>query len=72
MKILIAGGAGFIGFHLAQAHRQRGDEVVILDNFFKTDGRPDQDFEAFVAGSGVTYPSCRSDEALARAGGRPL
>jgi UDP-glucose 4-epimerase/UDP-glucuronate decarboxylase len=55
MKILITGGAGFIGFHLAEAHRQRGDQVVILDNLFKTDGRPDRDFEKLVAGAGVTY-----------------
>lgn len=55
MKILIPGGAGFIGFHLAEAHRQRGDEVVILDNLFKTDGRPDRDFKALVTSAGVTY-----------------
>lgn len=31
MKVLITGGAGFIGSHLADAFLQRGDEVFILD-----------------------------------------
>lgn len=33
MKILITGGAGFIGSHVAKALLKRGDEVVIVDNF---------------------------------------
>ena len=33
MKILIAGGAGYIGSHTAQELIQQGFEVVILDNF---------------------------------------
>lgn len=32
MKILITGGAGFIGSALAQALDRRGDEVTVLDN----------------------------------------
>jgi UDP-glucose 4-epimerase len=32
MKVLITGGAGFIGSHLAEAHLQRGDEVYIIDD----------------------------------------
>lgn len=32
MKILITGGAGFIGSHLAEACLQRGDEVYIIDD----------------------------------------
>lgn len=32
MKILITGGAGFIGSHLAERHLQRGDEVYIIDD----------------------------------------
>src|SRR3989338_6025506 len=32
MKVLITGGAGFIGSHLAEALIQRGDQVTVLDN----------------------------------------
>ena len=32
-KLLITGGAGFIGSHLADALIARGDQVVALDNF---------------------------------------
>lgn len=32
MKILITGGAGFIGSHLVDACMERGDEVAIVDN----------------------------------------
>jgi UDP-glucose 4-epimerase len=34
VKYLITGGAGFIGSHLTEALVGRGDQVVILDNFF--------------------------------------
>ncbi|MGQ9625596.1 MAG: NAD-dependent epimerase/dehydratase family protein [Anaerolineae bacterium] len=33
MKVLITGGAGFIGSHTTEALLKRGDEVVCLDNF---------------------------------------
>jgi nucleoside-diphosphate-sugar epimerase len=33
MRILLAGGAGFIGSHIADALVARGDEVVAIDNF---------------------------------------
>jgi UDP-glucose 4-epimerase len=32
MKILITGGAGFIGSHLAEAYLERGDDVYIIDD----------------------------------------
>ena len=32
MRVLITGGAGFIGSHLAEAYLERGDEVWILDD----------------------------------------
>lgn len=33
MKVLVAGGAGFIGSHLIDALLERGDEVACIDNF---------------------------------------
>ncbi len=39
MKILITGGAGFIGSHLADRLLQRGDEVLVVDNY--STGRKD-------------------------------
>ncbi|TMI23344.1 NAD-dependent epimerase/dehydratase family protein [Candidatus Bathyarchaeota archaeon] len=32
MKVLITGGAGFIGSHLAEAYLHRGDEVFVIDD----------------------------------------
>ena len=31
--VLVTGGAGFIGFHLAVHLQKQGDNVVVLDNF---------------------------------------
>jgi UDP-glucose 4-epimerase len=33
VKVLITGGAGFIGSHLAEHFQKLGDEVTVLDNF---------------------------------------
>jgi len=33
MNVLITGGAGFIGFHVAKALLQRGDTIICVDNF---------------------------------------
>ncbi|HET6400212.1 MAG TPA: NAD-dependent epimerase/dehydratase family protein, partial [Candidatus Kapabacteria bacterium] len=35
MKVLITGGAGFIGSHTADALIERGDDAVLLDNLSK-------------------------------------
>ena len=32
MRVLITGGAGFIGSHLADAYLKRGDEVLVIDD----------------------------------------
>src|SRR4029450_13099824 len=32
MRVLITGGAGFVGSHLCEALLERGDEVFVLDN----------------------------------------
>jgi UDP-glucose 4-epimerase len=33
MKVLITGGAGFIGSHIADRLLQRGDQVLVIDNY---------------------------------------
>jgi UDP-glucose 4-epimerase len=33
MRVLITGGAGFIGSHLVDHHLEHGDEVVVIDDF---------------------------------------
>ena len=40
-NILITGGAGFVGFHLASKFINEGNKVSILDNF----ARPNEDSE---------------------------
>ena len=34
MRILITGGAGFLGSHLCERLLREGHEVICLDNFF--------------------------------------
>jgi dTDP-glucose 4,6-dehydratase len=31
-RVVVSGGAGFLGSHLSDALLERGDEVVVLDN----------------------------------------
>jgi len=39
MKILISGGAGFIGSHLVESLVEAGHQVTVVDNFLT--GRPE-------------------------------
>lgn len=45
-KVLITGGAGFIGYHLARRLAEQGQEIVIADNFFRS--RNDADLQALL------------------------
>ncbi len=36
MKILVTGGAGFVGSHVAEYYAKKGDEVVIFDNLSRS------------------------------------
>lgn len=51
-KVLITGGAGFIGFHLAAAMVARGAQVDLLDNLAR--GRVDAELERL-----LKHPTCR-------------
>ena len=55
MRVLITGGAGFIGYHLASSHATRGDAVILLDNLFKTEGVADLDFQELLAHPSVRF-----------------
>ncbi len=51
-KILITGGAGFVGYALAKRLAQSGADITIADNFFR--GKRDADLEAL-----LTLPNVR-------------
>ncbi|KAL8259701.1 hypothetical protein R6Q59_027654 [Mikania micrantha] len=34
MRTVVTGGAGFVGSHLVDALMARGDEIIVIDNFF--------------------------------------
>ncbi|MBI3011628.1 MAG: NAD-dependent epimerase/dehydratase family protein [Candidatus Omnitrophica bacterium] len=55
MRVLITGGAGFIGYHLACYHARLGHTVIVLDNLWKADGRPDQEFERLLSQPNVQF-----------------
>ncbi|MDE1924843.1 MAG: GDP-mannose 4,6-dehydratase [Patescibacteria group bacterium] len=50
-KILITGGAGFIGYHLSKRLAAEGHDLAIADNFFRS--RHDNDFAALLANPNV-------------------
>ncbi len=52
-KNLITGGAGFVGYHLAKRLLDLGEEVVLVDNFFR--GKPDKYFLNLLKRPGVKF-----------------
>jgi UDP-glucose 4-epimerase len=69
-SVLITGGAGFIGSHLADALVAHGDRVVVLDNFSTGDAENLQHLQATGAievVEGSTTDGARVDELVGRA-----
>ena len=54
-RILVTGGAGFIGSHLCESFLQRGDAVICMDNF--STGIP-ENVAPFSSHPGFTFVSC--------------
>ncbi len=52
MRVMVTGGAGYIGSHAARALAQRGHEVTVYDNLCTGDRRLAQRFELIVADIG--------------------
>lgn len=52
-KALITGGAGFIGYYLANNLLNKGYEIVLVDNFFR--GKRDNDFLELLKKPNVTF-----------------
>ena len=55
-RVLITGGAGFIGFHLARFLANRDYKVVIYDNLFR--GKMDKELKELCAQANVTFINC--------------
>ena len=34
MKVLVTGGAGFIGSHVAEYYAKKGNNVIVFDNLY--------------------------------------
>jgi UDP-glucose 4-epimerase/UDP-glucuronate decarboxylase len=51
LNVLITGGAGFLGLHLARRLAAEGCRITLVDNFVR--GRRDRDLEALAAQPGV-------------------
>jgi len=53
VKVLITGGAGFIGFHLARCLAEEGCAVTICDNLFR--GQANDDFNNLIKQNNVSF-----------------
>lgn len=54
--VLITGGAGFVGFHLARHLASLGNEVTICDNLFR--GSMDEEIKILLEKPNVRYVNC--------------
>ena len=61
-RILITGGSGFIGFHLAKELQQEGHELTLIDNFSRN--AKDDDFNAFSALPNIKFIEADMTEKL--------
>lgn len=52
-KILVTGGAGFIGYHLSKYFAKEGNEVTIIDNLFR--GEVDSELKEIIKMENVKY-----------------
>lgn len=64
MRVLVTGGAGFIGSNLTDAVIARGDEVTVVDNL--STGREANLAPAIAAGASLEQADIRDADALAR------
>ncbi|MEW6094025.1 MAG: SDR family oxidoreductase [Chloroflexota bacterium] len=64
MRVLVTGGAGFIGSHLVEELLQRGDSVRVLDNF--STGRR-ENLESFQGDLGIIEADLRDAEQVKQA-----
>ena len=55
-KVLITGGAGFIGYHLGKSLAEEGYEVTLCDNFFR--GKLDDDLHRLCQQNNVKFINC--------------
>src|SRR3989344_2193775 len=53
MKVLITGGAGFIGFHLAKHLSNQNYNLTLLDNFER--GKEDEEFKELIKKDNVSF-----------------
>jgi len=52
-KVLVTGGAGFIGYHLSKHLAKEGNEITIVDNLFR--GKMDTELKEIIGMENVKY-----------------